>query len=286
MPMPDRGRFALFTPRAATAVLLALVAALLAGAACGGEAVDPVDRAERSLRDLQSGQLRIELTATPADGEPVGFSVEGPFSVKGDEGEHVVARLEYRQMLGSETVESTLISTGDAAWIETADGLLPLDESEMESLRLDDGRDEKPAGLGELDLSKWVRSARTSDGPELDGERTKQVVGTLDAEAFIADLAALAADTTGEPPSTLADGGDGDRDRLQSLVERSTIEILLSRADDAVRRIDARVRFAGDVPDEVRKTLGRYAAVDLRLVVEIDEPNKPVKVSAPSRRSG
>lgn len=254
------------------------VAVFVAG--CGKEPIDPVDRAERSLRDLQSGVLHLELTATTEGAEPVGFSVDGPFSVKGDQGDHVVAQLRYRQLLGGEVVESTLISTGSDAWLRTPDTLVALDESEMESLRLDDQGGDKPAGLGKLDLSGWVVDSTTDDGPTVDGEQTRRIRGELDAGRFIADLATLAADTAGRP-SGASPSTERSEDDLEGLVERSGIEILLAKADDAVRRIDARVRFSGDVPDQVRAALGRYAAVELRLVVEIDRPNKPVTVRAP-----
>lgn len=269
------------------AAMLALVVAL--AGACGSEPIDPVDRAERSLRDLQSGDISLELTATPDGGEPVGFVVEGPFSVRGDAGDLVVARLRYRQLLGAETIESTLISTGERAWLQTSEGTTSLSADQADALRLAEDGKTKPAGLGSLDLSEWVIDPQTDDGPRIDGEDTRRVRGRLDASSFIADLAAIAAGTAGieagadARTSASSDGQKDGQRALQRLVETSSVEILLAKADDAVRRIEAQVRFTGDVPAEVRKALGPYAAVDLRLELRIDEPNKPVKVKAPPR---
>lgn len=281
---------------AAAVAIVAIVLALVLGA-CGDEAIDPVDRADRSLRDLQSGEISLALTSVTEGAEPVGLSVEGPFSIRGDAGDLLVGRLRYRQVLGPEPIDSTLISTGDRAWLQTGDTLIPLDVDETESLRLAEDGSGKPAGLGELDLSAWVTNARTDDGPSVDGEDTRRIRGDLDAAAFVAGLAELAADSAGAPgkagsndgrsrtSSTAADEDvtAADGDDLQRRVQRSSVEILLAKADDAVRRIEALVRFKGGVPDAVRAALGPYAGAELRFVLEIDRPNKPVKVSAPQR---
>lgn len=265
--------------------LVATIVAVIALVACGGEPIEPVARAARSLRDLQSGELHLALTATPADGEAASFAIDGPFSVRGDQGDYVVARLRYRQQRGDTTVQSTLISTGSEAWIASGDDLVPLDEEALESLRVDGAADDKPAGLGELDLASWVTDPTRTDGPVLEGKQTRKITGTLDAGRFVRTLAAMAAesdlrehDASGSADAT----GSGD-DALQDQVASSRVEILLERTGDAVRRIDARLRFAGGVPASVAEALGPYAAEDIRLLIEIRRPNAPVTVDAPNQ---
>lgn len=276
---------------AALLMLSALSGGLLLSA-CGREqgprsAAQVLADADRSLSKIDSATMDLHFAATAlaeGDGgepgsEPVGFDMSGPFSFK-SEGDLPVAELDYTELRGSESTKTKFTSTGSAAFI-TADGnTYAVPASELGSLRL--GDDSDGAGLETLELRDWVKAPKRSAGPRTDGVPTESVTGQLNVPAALGDLAALAKQLGIPDGGAVATLGQQDNDHLTAMVETSNVEIISGRSDHFLRRLEARIDFRADVPDQARASLGAYAGARLEITLSLSAPNRPVKVTAPA----
>jgi hypothetical protein len=255
-----------------------MASALLVAGGCGVGDESVLETAERRTADQQTGELSLELAATSgsdaAPTGPVGFRVEGPFSF---EGEHTLAVVDftYTQLLGGDSEEMRLVSTGSEAFVTTGGETIEVPDSELGALKLDDG----DTGVAELGFAGWVDDPVLADGPAVDGEATERITGTLDVPDMLSDLARIAAQVGGS--EDLAPIAGDDADRIQSLVQASEVEVVLGADDRRLRSLRAVADFGREVPAELRDALGPYAATHLELTVSLRELTEPLQVNAP-----
>jgi hypothetical protein len=262
---------------------LALVALVTA---CGSDPSpeDAVADASRELGKVSSGHLTLSVSArtTGEDTGPVGFSLDGPFSLAGP-GSLPVARLDYTRMAGGEESRATFVSDGEEAFVLVGDERHPLDREAAAALRApqgdgdangdgdDDGGDEGASPLGSLALDEWITGARRVDGGDGDGNRYE---GGVDAARFLADLSSLAAGLGAEPVAEPLP--DADRDRLAALVEESRMAVVVG--DDGVpRHVEVEVVLAARDGAAVPEALRPLAGVRLSMRMELRDVNEPVE---------
>ena len=245
-------------------VLVALVAPL---AACGGADPSTLEAAEEAMADLRAGQLSLELTASSPDGGPVGFRMEGPYSIAG-EGELPVFDITYTQLAGEAEVVTQVVSTGEEAFVVVDGEATRIEGDAAEGLRMGEGE-----GFTGLGIAGWVVD------PEEDRRGDDTVVtGRVDAADLLGDLARIVSQVAGAGDAAAPSGDDADR--LRSLVRSSDAEVVVGE-DDLPRTIDLTVDFGGEVPDELVDALGPYAAATLELHLELDAIDEDLEVDAP-----
>ncbi len=262
---------------------LPLALVLLVATACGGAETDALRAMDEKLRTIDSGRLSLSVTGAATgqgDGEagPVGFRLEGPFSFK-TETPLPIARLSYARLLGQgREQEGTFISTGTAAFVETGGETFQIPEDTVQGLQLDPKAPNRSSGLDQLRLSSWVEE------PELAQEGDTDVItGRLDpAEAF-GDLAALARQLGVPETADLQELGDQDRERLERLVEASSVRIVSGRADHVLRDLQVRVDLRPTTDPKIRQALGRLGGARLDIRLTLAEVNQPVQVEAPAK---
>jgi hypothetical protein len=260
-------------PRRPGWALLSLLAMGLT--ACGwgaqageGEARAVLVRAQQSLDERRSGQIEFSMTASAEEGEPVGFEVEGEYSF--EEGrELAVLDLEYRQILGEESVKTRVVSTGERAWAVNEETTTELDADQRAVLRVDQAETATP--VTSLDLEGWL-----VDGTAVAKGGRTTVEGEIRASAMVEDVQELAAQMAG------AASGDMDADTAEQIdraVERS--EMTLATEGDEFRSLKATVEFGASVPPALRRALGRYAGATLELTVRVADVNTPLEIDPP-----
>jgi hypothetical protein len=263
--------------RAHALAAMATSAILIAGA-CGGAKESVLRTAERRTADQQAGELSLELAASSGVDEqrtgPVGFRVEGPFSFD-SENELAVVDLTYTQLLGANTEEMRLVSTGSKAYVTAAGETLEVPDNQLAALKLSDDN----TGVAELGFAGWVDDPVVADGPAVDGDATQRITGTLDVPDMLSDLARIAAQVGGSDDLAPIKGDDATR--IQSLVKTSDVEIIVGKDDHRLRSLHVVADFGREVPTELRDALGPYAATHLELTVSLRELTEPLEVTAP-----
>jgi len=241
--------------------LLLALTLLLAG--CGGSSV--ASETGSNLAKIHSGVLDLKLLVTPhGSGEPFGFELKGPFSFR--PGKLPVARIAYTQIANGSSATATFVSTASQAWVVSSGGTRQLTGAQLRSLRMGDT-------LSGLDIGRWIRDERVSDGPG-DLERVRGKLDVVATANGLSDVAALAGRNVDEIR------GD-DAKRLEAATRGSTVELLTTKGDHLLRRLALRANLGFDVPASLRRALGTTvgATVDFRLVLA--HPNSRVVVQAP-----
>lgn len=246
--------------------------ALAAGtalAACGGGGDGTtLEQAEEAMADLDAGNLVLELTAATPGVEPVGFRMEGPYSV-GGEGELPVFDVTYTQLLGETTIETQVVSTGSEAFVVVDGEATAIEGDAAESLRMGEGE-----GFTGLGIAGWVLDT----DEDRRGDDTV-VTGRVDVADLFGDLSRIISQASGGGDVEVAEGEAADR--LRGLVRESRAEVVVG-PDDVPKSIDLTVDFGGDVPEELVEALGPYAAATFELRVELAAIEPDLTVERPS----
>jgi hypothetical protein len=258
--------------RRALAVLAVAAVTAGAGGACGGGEGGPLARAEDAMAELEAGRLDLRF-ASSAGGDggagPVGFRMEGPFSMEG--GALPVLDLRYTRLLGDRESVIRVVSTGEEAFVVADDRTVEVPPEDADRLRLGDG----DGGIADLGIAGWARDPEVE---ERDGG-VRVVRGGVDVADLLSDLARIGAQAGG--------GGRGERldddaaARLRTMARSSEFVAELG-PDDLPRSLRAVVDFGGRVPDEVREALGPYASARLELTLSLERLRSPLDVEAPT----
>lgn len=248
--------------------VLALAVAGVAG--CGGAGTSPLEQTADHLSDIHSGTLQLELSLTPqGSAKGVGVKLDGPFSLAGNT-PLPVARITYTQHADS-TVRAVFTSTGTRAFVTTGGRTTLLTDQQTARLRLGAGKTQSLDDLG-LHVERWVKAAKTADGPSVDGRSTQRITGALDAPAALGDLAKASGGASGLSSE--------DAKRLANTVSRSSVEVLTGKDDHLLRRLAVSADLA--VPPELRAKVGGRVGLRVVFRMSIAHPNQKVRVSAPA----
>jgi len=217
--------------------------------------------------------LTFAVDVKPKDGEPFGFSLDGPFELA-QEGELAKADVEYTQSANGESATIRLVSDGEQA-VAISDGKrVELSPDALESLRNTGGGLGGGGGLEELRIDGWLVEPKLSGGPD----DTDKITGELDFVEVANGLLAFAKSLgrgAGEPL------GEEDAKRLRDSIESSDFEILTGAEDRLLRRLSFDVSLGLDVPKALRQAFGDVVGADVSFLIEVDKPNEPVEVTLP-----
>lgn len=251
---------------------LGAVLAVAVLGACGGGG--PLDEAEAAMAELDAGRMALQLSATAAGDHPagpVGFRMEGPFSLSED-GDLPVLDLRYTRLVGGREDEVRVVSTGTAAYVVAGGKVTEVPEEDGGALRLG-GPDE---GFADLGISGWVEDPKVDE--RADGSSV--VTGRADVADLLSDLARIGSQVGGGGVGPAPLSGDAAR-RLAGLARSSRVEVEVAE-DDLPRSVKAVVDFGARVPDELRTALGPYAAPRLELTLTLERLAEALQVEPPA----
>jgi len=230
---------------------------LLAG--CGAGDPGPLSDAERAMAELDAGRIDFALAATAGGGEagPVGFRMEGPFSLDQDR-EFPAFDLRYTSLLGDGERVIQIVSDGNAVHVVHDGARTAVPPQQARLLRLGKG----DGGFTDLGVAGWLEDPVVEE--RADGSR--RVTGRVNAADLLSDLVRISGQATGSGAIGALDG-DSAR-RLGRLVRQSEFVAELDRRD-LPRDLRAVVDFGGRLPDELRAALGPYASPRLEVTVAV-----------------
>jgi hypothetical protein len=252
-------------------------AGVLLVAGCGPRGADgPLAAAGENLADIRSGVMTLRLIATTSSGADTGFEVSGPFSLPEDDSLPTVdLTLEQLGVHGAEPVR--FISTGKSAYVETGGTAYELPPQSTESLRGDpQAADEGP--FDQLELDTWVTDQTSSEGATVDGVETETISGPLDVVAAANGLFGLARDLGG---TTVPEIEGEEAERLRAAVESASLEVVVGRDDELLRRLRIDVDLTASAPERLEPALAELLGVRFQLLLAIEDPNEPVRVEPP-----
>lgn len=258
--MERRGRL----PTRVGACLLAAVV-LLSG--CASDAEQAVGETGERLAELRSGELALRMSVRSLHDEAstVGFELTGPFALRERGLPH--ARLTYTQFVADTEQTSTLIATGEEAFIEVGGQAYRLPDEQAADLAVGDGD-----GFQSLALQQWLVDPEIV---ERDGD-VEVIHADVEPATALRDLLALGhglgADDAALPPLN-----DDEAERLRRAVRVASAELVTGAEDRLLRRLVLHLELAtdADLPEPYR---GGVIDVDLR----VDGPNSPVEVQPPA----
>jgi hypothetical protein len=243
---------------------------LICGCGSSGSS-SPLKSTADHLGDIHSGTLSLRFALIPAGAtRGVGVNLSGPFSLAAG-GPLPVARIAYVQQAGAAVRRATFTSTGRQAFVTTGGRTLRLSASQVSGLHVGVGEVRSLDDIG-LHVERWVRHPDVTPGPQIDGQSTDRITGTLDANAALTDVVRGSGGTAG---LTTADAR-----RLAQTISASSVEVVAGKADHLLRRLALSVRMS--VPPGLRVKLGGRADLRLTLAMAITGVNRSVKVSAPA----
>ncbi len=112
----------------------------------------------------------------------------------------------------------------------------------------------------------------------MDGVETETITGRLDVVAAANDLFNLARDFAG----TTVPAIEGEEaERLRGAVESASLELIVGRDDELLRRLRIDVDLAATAPDRLEPALSELLGVRFQLLLAIEDPNEPVRVDPP-----
>lgn len=265
--------------------MLAGVATAIAFAAAGcgpGGAAGVLDDTASKMGDITSGELHLRLVASAgAEGEqrPVGFQVDGPFSLPDEEGKLPLARLRLTRLRGGEVTPTIFLSTGERAFLEVDGSAYELTPEQVSSLR---GGEPGKGGLKGLDVGDWAEEPEVTDAGLVDGVAAERVTAGLDVPEAMNDLIEVAT-RIGVGTETGLRRLDGDAaEQLKRAVREARLEVVTGKEDRLLRRLRINVTLAAP-GRRLAEALGPLAGTRLTLEVDIIKPNQPVKIDPPER---
>jgi hypothetical protein len=253
--------------------------ALIAGAllvllgACGGDD-GPVAPVAGRLEDLRSATMDVQLISTTSSGTAkLGFEVRGPFSFSEDH-ELPVFDLTTTEIVGGDTVERRVVSTGDRAYIVSGAGADELSADERAALRQPGGTS---GGVSGLNLTDWIEdpTATTKDNVE-------RITGKADVVVVVRDLISLSQGFGVDGRAVLPQIGESESDDLRAATRRATVELESDADDHDLHHLEVVLEFAADAPGGAKGPLASFAGITVTLRLDLDGNGEPVRVTAPA----
>jgi hypothetical protein len=241
---------------------LAVLAALVGLAGCGGGGNSVVSTSTKKLGDVHSGILALKVLVRPEGGagrHPFGFELKGPFSFgKGAP----LARMTYTQIANGTTGSATLVLGPASGYVESNGRRRTLTAVQLRAFR--DAAQSAASGGG-LNLRDWATSARQRDC----GTDAVCVDGELDPAKALGGMLQLQ-ESLG--PATVVE----DSDTLVKAVRSTSYNLVAAKKDKQLRHLAIAIHFRLDVPRKLRAGLGRYVGATIEFAFGLQKPNADV----------
>jgi hypothetical protein len=258
----------------------ALIAAVALAGCGGGNDEEAADLLERGFStDVQSGyatvDAELELEGIEGFEGPLRMRLDGAFEVAGgDPTELPNLEMDFQLSGAGREASGLLVLTQSNAWVEYGGTEYEVGEELWARARQayraqSQGQPLTFAEAG-MDPLDWVNDAEVEGEERVSGVRVTRVSGTLDVEAMLRDSNELAG-SQALPDSVLGD--------VEDVIDDVEFEAWIG-ADDIWRRVATEASF--EVPEKERDAVGGLEGGNLALELELDRPNEPVEMPAPS----
>lgn len=283
----SRGRsFALWAVLPVVVFVVLTILILTTGKPSAGELMAD---ASKSLGEVERGVFNFEISVTPRGSETAEAStikLSGPFEIV--PGKPLPeADITYTITAGERSQTVRILTTGDSAYTVLKGQAYELPEESVKQLKsatkqVSEDSGGETTGLSglKLDFGKWLIDPVVKGGGEYNGTPVWSTTAKVDVVAALQDLAASASALSGVTGSSLPKLSKKEIEQLRDSFSNASVEVLVGRYDDIVRKIDLSMDF--NAPEGFSATAGGLTGGKLGVVIGIDKPNEPVTVEAPA----
>jgi hypothetical protein len=257
-------------------LVVAIFALALIAAGCGGgdgggaqSALETLAQTSANLGKIRSGDLAMNLLFSAKGGGRVGFSLEGPFSLRA--GAPPEAQLDYTQIAGQRSATQTFIAAGNKAYVRVRGTTYELPQATAKSISGALGRQ---AGLGVVDLSSWMKNPRLSEGNEVGGADTDHISSDLNVPAAMSAILAIAAQLNGSGSTALSGAS---AEQVERAVQTATMDVWTGKEDRLLRKVDIAIELSPNTSEKLKRLLG----AGIHFTLAISNPNEEVSIQAP-----
>jgi hypothetical protein len=220
----------------------ALAAAAMLVQGCGGTSGPRTVLSDATSRigDIRAGNLSIRFALAPntdAARNTVGILIHGSFAL--DRRHRLpVLHVAYTRYAGTKSTTVNIDSNGQTATVGAAGRQVPLNGQQQQILA---GTLQGPQGLGNLPvhLDRWVQNPVQTRGPNLGGQATDQITGTVNLANTLADLNQLSGGQVNQATRAPARSKG-----LAKTLRSSSVLAVVGHNDHLLRRLALRVKLA------------------------------------------
>jgi hypothetical protein len=244
-----------------------------AGAARAG-ASGPLQRLTASLAPLHRGVLDFEVVSSAgldSGGADVGYRLSGPFSDPGPGQRLPVLRLNVQPLGRGAGATTTIVSTGQRAWVESGASRQPLTGAQTAELAAGVKPGGDLTGVGQLGVARWARAPGTVSQTSIGGVPVEEVTAPVDPVAALNGLESLLYTTSGMKGRTIpADSSAAAA--LRRATRTAEVVVAAGTTDHLLRLLRLTLTFAAPAGDQLRSALGPMAGLRFALDLQIGSP--------------
>jgi hypothetical protein len=254
--------------RPAAALAPLLVVALI-GAGCGNSkddsskdsgSTDATALLQKAFaQPVKSADLnidaKVDLDGVKGINGPLEFKVAGPFKSNGTKA-LPVADFKMTTAGAGQNINAGFILTNDNAYVtiqgqsyEVGTKLFNTFKSGVASAPAQANPSTTLKKFG-VDPAKWLTDAKVEDGPDVGGDSTRKITGTVDVGALVKDVFAAARspklrkqlEATGQPVPSIPNVSDKELKQVEDAIKKATVEVDVD-GNDVARRVAAAIDF-------------------------------------------
>jgi hypothetical protein len=240
---------------------------------------------------------KVDLDGVKGINGPIEFKIAGPFKSNGPKALPVAA-FKLNAAGAGQNITGGFSLTKDNAYVTFQGQSYELGTKIFNSLKsgvASAPAQQKPSTVLQkfgVDPSKWLTDAKVEDGPDVGGDSTRKITGTVDVARLVKEVFAAAKSpslrkqlqATGQPVPAIPKVSDAQLKQVEDAVKKATVEVDVD-GNDIARRVAAAVDF--EIPKGVNagSLKGGSAAFEFsfpKLGVEpnVQAPSNPQPLSA------
>ena len=164
-------------------------------------------------------------------------------------------------------------STGEDAFVTVGGKTYRVADKDVAPLRV---TEDNAGGISDFGIAEWVNDPKTKTSGA-----NEVITGNVDVGEMLTDLARVAGSVGNDSELAALDGDAAAR--LQKLVRSSDIRIVTTAKGHQLRSLRALVNFGTKAPEELRRTLGKYAEAKIEVTLTVAKSSPSLKVTAPAK---